>query len=420
MTNTENRRVLMLCSTFPPESDIGGLRPAMFCKYLPKHGWKPVIFSRVRPRDDPDYKPIMEIDGLPGESERISFVFGKEDETAVLKRRSPLTLIKHFFMPDLSHPPGMVERWIRVANERLVRNDFSVVWGSTPSLGCLTVAVYIAKRFGVPWVADFRDIEEQDRMFSLRQELLRIRTIARRREIVKTASAIVTVSEHHALRLEKIFKRKVHLIHNGYDPEIFKPSYTRSPSDKFSIVYTGRILNEWLRNPRPLFEAIDLLIGDKAIEEKDLDIVFYGTEASLLNSLASSYRCRRFVRFMPTVPYREVPKILQESCVLLVLTNTGRSGILTTKVFEYLAMKRPILCVPGDQDGLDALLRETGSGVSCSRPDAIAKTLKGWYHEWKTTGTIKCRGKEDIIIRYSREKEAEQLAGILEEVCGYR
>ncbi|PQP33390.1 hypothetical protein C6A37_13155, partial [Desulfobacteraceae bacterium SEEP-SAG9] len=85
----------------------------------------------------------------------------------------------------------------------------------------------------------------------------------------------------------------------------------------FSVVYMGRILSEWLQNPKPLFEAIDLLLKNGTIDGKDIDIVFYGTEPSLLKSLSSSYKCRKYVRLMPRVDYQKVPEILNKSCIFL-------------------------------------------------------------------------------------------------------
>jgi glycosyltransferase involved in cell wall biosynthesis len=414
-----SKKVLMLCETFPPESDVGGLRGAMFCKYLPKYGWTPIVFSRARPEGDADRRPTMEIEGLGQDLDQASFIFGRGDEEKALKRRSFFTLLKHFFLPDMAHPPGIVERWLSISDIVLTGKSFAAVWGTSPSLGCLTVAAGIAKHFSVPWIGDFRDIDAGEDLKRFRQKLLRLRMIHRRRQIVQSAAAVVTVSEHHARVLERNIGHKVHVIPNGFDPEMFLP-LAHNVFDKFSIAYVGRIQNEWLRDSRPFFEGIDLLLRTKAVAKNDLDIVFYGTEESIIKEVVLPYQCRSIVRVMPTVPYREVPAIMQSSCILLLLTNLGRDGILTTKCFEYLAVKRPILCAPCDSEELYKLLQRTNSGISCATAEGVASALGAWYDEWKLTGTVRCESNNEEINRYSRKLEAGQLAELLDSICSER
>jgi len=252
--------VLMVCTKFPPQADVGGLRPAMFAKYLPKYGWKPIIFTRILPDDDLKKQLTMEIEGLPSIEDHISFFYGTEDEQYAYNNRNIKTILKCFICPDLTQPPGLAEKMIAEGKKLIIKNKINIVWGTSPDFGCLSAAAHIAKYLNVPWVADFRDIHEQDKADTFRDRLLHWRIFFRRRQILKSAAEVVTVSEHHAKILEKSFDKKVHVIQNGFDSSLFHP-VTSHKSDKFSIVYMGRILSEWLRNPRTLFEAMDILIN---------------------------------------------------------------------------------------------------------------------------------------------------------------
>lgn len=423
MLETKNCRVLMVCTTFPPQSDIGGLRPAMFSKYLPLFGWNPVIFTRTLPEDDPMWQPTMEIYGLPTGENRLSFVYGTRDEKEFYKKRSPFTLLRHFASPDLVQPPGLAEKMISESRKMLSKEKISVVLATSPPLGGMTAAAYIAKCLNVPWIADFRDINEQSKGMieeSFRSKLLDHRVIFRRKRILRSASEIITVSEYLAGVLEKSIGRKVHVIQNGFDPSMFNFK-TVHRSEKFSIVCMGRLLSEWRYEPKPLFEAIDLLLNNGTIDGKDLDILFYATDPSVVETLSSSYQCKKFVRTMPRVEYQEVPKILNKSCILLLLTNKRWRGLFGTKLFEYLGAKKPILCVPGDGGGeLDAMLRKTNAGVTCPTPESVVNVLEKWYDEWKQTGTVKCNSIETEVEKYSRKNQAGQLANILNSACSNR
>jgi hypothetical protein len=74
----KTKKVLMVCTGFPPQSDVGALRPAMFSKFLPFYGFFPIIFTRSLPMDDPLCNLTMEIKGLPSRQNQISFFYGKK------------------------------------------------------------------------------------------------------------------------------------------------------------------------------------------------------------------------------------------------------------------------------------------------------------------------------------------------------
>ena len=97
-----------------------------------------------------------------------------------------------------------------------------------------------------------------------------------------------------------------------------------------------------------------------------------------------------------------------------MLTNRVMKGILTTKFFEYLAVKRPILSVPGDGDALDQLVRNTQSGEIGISPDEIAQYIKKMYLEWKSNNgcleNVNSMGTE----AYSRRASAARLAELLD------
>ena len=90
----------------------------------------------------------------------------------------------------------------------------------------------------------------------------------------------------------------------------------------------------------------------------------------------------------PFVPRRRALELQRDSEALLLLIpeagGRGR-GVLSGKVFEYLAAERPILAaVPPDGAAAD-LIRETGAGV-VARPTtsaALREALVGLHERWR-------------------------------------
>jgi hypothetical protein len=79
-----------------------------------------------------------------------------------------------------------------------------------------------------------------------------------------------------------------------------------------------------------------------------------------------------------------------------------------------MGVGRQVLCIPGDGGELDGLLLKTKAGISCESVEAVSNAIMGWYKEWKATGVVECRSDQAAIAEYSRRRQAERLAAMLE------
>jgi hypothetical protein len=102
----------------------------------------------------------------------------------------------------------------------------------------------------------------------------------------------------------------------------------------------------------------------------------------------------------------------RESNVLLLLTSKGADW-LNAKVFDYLAVKRPILLVQNDKGVMEELLLTTRGGLSADDDESVCDFLCQEYERYKKGDTDDVRSINIEI--YSREKQAEILQEILME-----
>src|SRR5207244_8733290 len=90
----------------------------------------------------------------------------------------------------------------------------------------------------------------------------------------------------------------------------------------------------------------------------------------------------------PYVPRRRSLELQRDSEALLLLipdaAGRGR-GVLSGKVFEYLAAERPILAVVPPDGAAARLLEETGAGVVVPPDDvgALRDALAGLHARWR-------------------------------------
>lgn len=392
----------------------------MYAKYLPEFGWQPYILTRGWPEGDPYHNPSLKIDGLPEDRFIHREVLSSEFETKTLQLRGFRGRLRDFFMPELANPAGVARVVERIVPNLWMDVRFDAVLATVPNLYPLRIACRMWRSRGAPWVADFRDLEEQeDGMgWTWREKFVRLRMKLRRGHLIKSARLITVVSKSHQCLMQRQYRNPVEVVYNGYDSSSAVEPNGSNGAKKFRIVYAGRILNQWYRDPTVLFEGLDRLFSTECAKRDEIQVEFYGSEPNLLTPILSRFGCAGSIKIVKRIPHAEVPRLLAGASCLLVLTNRGRVGVLTTKFFEYLPMNKPILCVPGDGGELDQVLNETGAGRSCPDAESVAATLSAWLSEWKNKGMVSVNANPKAIERFSRKRQTEVLARLLEKVCG--
>jgi glycosyltransferase involved in cell wall biosynthesis len=122
------------------------------------------------------------------------------------------------------------------------------------------------------------------------------------------------------------------------------------------------------------------------------------------------------------VPRRRSLELQRDSEALLLLIpeagGRGR-GVLSGKVFEYLAAERPILAVVPPDGAAAELLRETGAGVVVA-PDDIAgmrEALVGLEASFRAGSLDGTPLSEEWRTRLSRRTRIEELAELLRSIA---
>ena len=118
------------------------------------------------------------------------------------------------------------------------------------------------------------------------------------------------------------------------------------------------------------------------------------------------------------VPQIDAVKAMLDSDVLFYPGWKGYRGMVSGKIFEYLAAKRNILIAPSDEDVIERLLKETGAGKTANSINEFVRVLDRWYNEWKRIGVLQYNGLDQNIRRYSRERQAACLASEIIDING--
>ncbi len=414
--------ILIVCDHFPPAF---APRMGYLCKYLHQEGHRvDVVFERLEGDERYAY--------LCGNTTHEEGLFFYKEGSRGLRRK--LRWVWLMLADAAWHSKD------RRVYKHVVRNpewrDYEIVLCCTYRTFPLRAARMLSKKFQIPLVVDLRDIIEQypDKSYlkhhlpggkigSWLENLFTERLLAQRNQVLAEADAVVSVSPWHVAHLKR-FNPDTHLIYNGYDPEIFFPAPVADTV--FRVTYTGRIISTRIRNPEMLFQAVSEMKKRGLVSQEDFKLCWYVDEDSkgILEGMAQEVGIEAFMEYPGFVPATEVPEVLNRSSVLLQLANVadehGPKGIMSTKIFEALAIGKPLLLVRDDESFLGELVRETDSGIAARNYQEVVDFLCEEYGKWKRTGSTQRPVKEEIVRQFSRKEQARSFLRLFEQVLDRR
>ena len=407
------KNALLILDHFPPSF---APRMGYLSKYLKDTGWDAYAISMPHPVSKTGFESLAHF--IESEEIKETRWFGNHKINRLAIELYGLTRLRRLWSYN-------DELMYRTAKEILKKRQFDAVLCSTASFFPLLCASRIAEEYGLPLLTDLRDIYEQNDNFLTHRNLstfLRKMQIKRRNRILKKSAAVSTVSPWHRNLLSEI-NPDTRLIYNGFDPDLFR--YTQpEKTEKFTITYTGTVPayeHDSTRSPELLFKAIAELYRSGHFAEDSVRVRFYTNSPSreFVNAYVEKYGLGDIADIHGWVDSEKIPQILSESNILLILSSELLThGILTTKVFEYMAANREILCIPNSGGDLQELINRANAGCCTDSYPELRNYLKFKYDEWKKTGIVKSHSDPDFVSAFSRERQAIQFAGILYEISG--
>ncbi len=302
-----------------------------------------------------------------------------------------LRQLGHLYTNALNVPDsriGWTPHALRAAKRVLSQWRPDLIYASAPPHTVFVVANRLARKFGIPWLAEYRDRWSEDPYDDPPLPPWRS-WIDRRMEdrLLRSAAGIVTVSEPWAADYRARWGKRVCVAYNGYDAADFADLGAIAPgkSAQLEIVYTG-ILYPNRRDPSPLLKAL----AGMGADADSIRVHFYGADPDLLDPSIKRHGVERLVHVHGRVNYRESLRLQAQADVLLLLqwNDPRERGNCPGKLFEYLASRRPILLLGYPQGVPATLIGERAAGVVANEPEAIAAALRRWLSEKKNRGVI--------------------------------
>jgi glycosyltransferase involved in cell wall biosynthesis len=412
-------KVLLVTMYFPPAGGGGVQRPLKLATHLPELG----IETHVLAPDDPKW--IHRDEDLPMPTlawvHRARFVGPRGRRpaeelhgTAGLERYSRRLQLfgRRLLVPDEGVPWNLTAIPAAI---RLVRQEgIDVVITTSPPGSVHLVGAAVKRATSARWVADLRDSLVAHPHRDAQRAVVRLKEQGQHgvaRLVTSQADAIVTVSDAIADEMRARNPRaRVVTIANGSDFDDFDGLAYHAGSERFRITHTGSFFGK--RDPRPFLTALARVDGVVARFVGDFRSADREWSAKILDRM----------ELIPYATHRRALELQRDSEALLLLIpdagGRGR-GVLSGKVFEYLAAQRPILAVVPPDGAAAELLRATGAGVVVAPDDVdgIERELAALRDRWRAGTLEPVELGDDWRAKVSRRARVQELADLLHQVA---
>ncbi|MEW6092506.1 MAG: glycosyltransferase family 4 protein, partial [Chloroflexota bacterium] len=298
--------------------------------------------------------------------------------------------------------------------------NVDVVWGTSPPIFQGVTAWALARLKRAKFLFEVRDLWPQFAIAVgvLKNPLLIRLSLWLERFLYRRADRVIVNSPGYLNHVSERGAKRMDLVPNGADPEMFDPSATGAAfrtrhrlTDKFVLLYAGA---HGLSNDLGVvLEAAQLLAGSNP----EVQIVFLGDgkEKARLQEQAAGLAN---VLFLPPIPKTEMAEALAgaDACIAILKPIEEYKTPYPNKVFDYMAAGRPVVLA------IDGVIRQVVEAAGCGiftqpgDPSALAQAVRSLAADREKSRRMGLAGRKYLEEHFSREEIAQKLAAVLESI----
>ncbi len=428
------KKILIISYYWPPSGGAGVQRIFKFAKYLSLSGFDPYVLtvdsnvasypirdesllhdipSDLKVYHTHSFEPLNILTKITGNKAPYGGFANKDKEK--FSQRMLRFIRGNFFIPDARK--GWVKYAFAKASELIATENIDTVLISSPPHSSQLIGVKLKRKFPkLRWIADLRDPWTDIFYYKdmLHTGMAAQRDAAYEKQVVEQADELVVVSnpilKNYLSKSKKISASKIHVIPNGFDEDDFPP-VSISGNEVFTFTYVGTIAD--IYNPRIFFEALRNALDE--LPSRKVKLRFVGGRTDNIIAMIKDNGLDEFTEFIPHVKHEKAIEYMRTSDALLLVIPDVRDshGILTGKLFEYMASRKPIICIGAQQGDAAKIVNECHAGKTFERNEVslLKDHILGLLTEWSPHRSE--INQSTNFVKYSRKNLTIQLAEIL-------
>jgi hypothetical protein len=394
--------VLFITQRFPPHSGAAARRLQYFAQEFAKTGDVFVIRAGAPGPEMAEVKETIVLETkdlrkLLGQDGKL--LSGKAKENFLLKRLLRARQAYPFLFLTDDGGPQYRSLAFQKASELIRKHGITAVFSSFRPWSDHLVARALKKKFpNLKWIADFRDLPVDPVRKDVWWPVLQTRW---GRSVVASADEMWVVSDGQRAQFEG-WHTNIKVRRNAMLE--LPPERTAPVTERFTIAYTGSLYSG-LQTIGPLIRALTKMLSDGAISPEKLCLVYRGKDASLFRQWTKELpdTC---LNIKPPIAPAAAQKMQREAQVLLLLnwSAPGYYGVLTAKLWDYIAAGRPVLALvngPGAEE-LKRIIEGAAAGAVFANEEQ--GELEDWigekYAYWLGNGELPWSPDLQKLTRY--------------------
>jgi glycosyltransferase involved in cell wall biosynthesis len=237
---------------------------------------------------------------------------------------------------------------------------------------------------------------------------------------LREAVFIAAISEYNREHLARLVgpwvRDKIHIIHCGIRPEVYRPrSQPEKSNGHFKIIHVGSL--------QPYKGQQYLIRACAELRRREIPlhcrIIGGGAERSRLEALIKEHHLEGCVELMGPRTQQEVAQLLPEAdCYVQpsVITPSGKMEGIPVALMEAMASAVP--CVSSRLSGVPELVRDgvTGWLVPPADAPALAGRLAAIYADPGQAGQVAQAGRRLVLEEFELSSNVQKLAGLFQSL----
>lgn len=352
--------ILMISYFSPPINTPAAIRVGKFANYLPAFGWKATILT-VKELDyyhnEPELFPnlkdeeIIRTNSLDPMRLLQMMKQGKQAENDLTQKlhrggEGFTNKLKKIFPVD--DKIGWLPFCWKKADKLVRQHDFKAIYCTIGGTNAHAIAAYkISVKYKIPLLIDIRD-PWADHIFTTNIWYNKILNNYWEKKVYSQAAKLITVTARirtHLLKKYNFPEDKISVIYNGYD-DFSLPQNSRKDSNEIVMTFAGNMYKDI--SPEAFYQALADM-DQEIFADKKISLRFIGNYRNNFYQLLAEFKTTKHeniqVEVLPFMSKKELNNYLVDSDVLMIFLpqRAGSEEILTTKLFDYLPYKKPIL-----------------------------------------------------------------------------
>ncbi len=352
-----NPKILLISYYFPPYNKVGGRRWAKHFKYLNIMGIETHVLSKNFPGLSSSWdKDILEY------NKTITRIDISEPKVPYFKKKLPSTILEKmrwklsFWKSKIIHAQPITSNnisentaplFFEAAVPIILKESINTVILSIGPYKYSEVLILLKVKFPfIKFVLDDRDYwnEEFEKLNST--QLLAEKEF--QKNVMNSVDLILTPYQEMKVKYETSFNKRVYCLPHCVDTDDIQNSSSSAKTDTIKIIYGGAFYSNIEDNIILIKEIVSLLSGRGKKVNVNFFVSVKGYEKELEHPLIKRFD------FIDTSEY--FSKVQEADYVILILPP-NRVNAMSSKFFELVALRKPILYFGGVGDVSEYLIK---------------------------------------------------------------